>query len=289
MALQWPLILFTTFLAWCAGTFSTQAYLALKGKGEKIQTTTWIVSAVLLVIAGIAVFMHLQHWERIFNGFGHITSGITQELIAIILLAVVAIIYLAQLRRNEGKAPKWIAILAIVFSVLLLIVAGNSYMMSARPAWNNILWILSIIGAACALGPATVGFIAALKGDDTVDLGTLTIVGVAVNAVTSLAAALSISSASSFITDVGWYYDLTQPTKKILTPDVSAFSADCIGYTVVGVIIIGIVVALIAALVGKKTGNWKIWAPVVVVCILVSAICLRAVFYINGVSLFMFY
>ena len=27
MELQWPLILFTTFIAWCAGTFSTQAYL----------------------------------------------------------------------------------------------------------------------------------------------------------------------------------------------------------------------------------------------------------------------
>ena len=48
----------------------------------------WVVSAVLLAAGGIAVFFHLEHWERIFNGFGHITSGITQELIGCVALAI---------------------------------------------------------------------------------------------------------------------------------------------------------------------------------------------------------
>ena len=52
-----------------------------------------ITSAVLLVVGGIAVFFHLEHWERIFNGFGHLSSGITQELIAIVVLAVAAIAF----------------------------------------------------------------------------------------------------------------------------------------------------------------------------------------------------
>ena len=91
MELQWPLILFTTLVAWSAGVFGTQAVLALRGEAPKAQLSCWITAAVLLAAGGIAVFFHLEHFERIFNGFGHLTSGITQELIAIVVLAVAAI------------------------------------------------------------------------------------------------------------------------------------------------------------------------------------------------------
>ena len=90
MELQWPLILFSTLLAWAAGLFAAQCVWALRGKGARAQMPALITSAVLLVVGGIAEFFHLEHWERIFNGFGHMTSGITQELIAIVVLAVVA-------------------------------------------------------------------------------------------------------------------------------------------------------------------------------------------------------
>ena len=50
------------------------------------------VSVPVVAAGGIAVFFHLEHFERIFNGFGHLTSGITQELIAIVLLAVVMVL-----------------------------------------------------------------------------------------------------------------------------------------------------------------------------------------------------
>ena len=103
MELQWPLILFTTLVAWSAGVFGTQAVLALRGEAPKAQLSCWITAAVLLAAGGIAVFFHLEHFERIFNGFGHLTSGITQELIAIVVLAVAAIVYLVYLRRDEGK------------------------------------------------------------------------------------------------------------------------------------------------------------------------------------------
>ena len=81
MELQWPLILFTTLTAWGCGVLGGAGALALKGAGKKSQQLLAILSCVLLAVGGICVFFHLQHWERIFNGFGHITSGITQELI----------------------------------------------------------------------------------------------------------------------------------------------------------------------------------------------------------------
>ena len=36
MELQWPLILFTTLVAWSAGVFGTQAVLALRGEAPKL-------------------------------------------------------------------------------------------------------------------------------------------------------------------------------------------------------------------------------------------------------------
>ena len=75
MELQWPLILFTTLLAWAAGLFGAQALYLLRGEGKRAQMPALIMSVVLLAVGGIAVFFHLEHWERIFNGFGHLTSG----------------------------------------------------------------------------------------------------------------------------------------------------------------------------------------------------------------------
>ena len=136
MELQWPLILFTTLLAWAAGLFAAQCVWALRGKGARAQMPALITSAVLLVVGGIAVFFHLEHWERIFNGFGHMTSGITQELIAIVVLAVVMVVYFVYLRRggDEAKVPTWLSIVGIVVAAILVIVMGHSYMMASLPA-----------------------------------------------------------------------------------------------------------------------------------------------------------
>ena len=52
MELQWPLIVFTTLVAWSAGLFGTQALMAVFGVGKKAQVPAWVVSAVLLAAAG---------------------------------------------------------------------------------------------------------------------------------------------------------------------------------------------------------------------------------------------
>ena len=171
MELQWPLILFTTLVAWSAGLFGTQALMAVFGVGKRAQVPAWVCSAVLLAAGGIAVFFHLEHWERIFNGFGHLTSGITQELIAIVVLAVVAVAYLVLMRKSEdgASAPKWLAWLSVALSAILVAVMAHSYTMAARPAWDSVLWILYVLGNACVLGPATFLLISTLAAGGTTD------------------------------------------------------------------------------------------------------------------------
>ena len=128
---EWPLILFTFFLCLSGGILGAQGLLTVLGKGKKMQNVALIAALATLVIGGICVFMHLQHWERIFNGFGHITSGITQELIAIVAFVAVAVAYFAMARKSDdgGTLPKWMAWAAIAVSVVLAAVCAHSYMM----------------------------------------------------------------------------------------------------------------------------------------------------------------
>ena len=292
MELQWPLILFTTLTAWACGVFGAQGVLALKGAGKKSQQLLAVVSCVLLALGGVAVFFHLQHWERIFNGFGHITSGITQELIAIVVFVVVAVAYFVMCRKSSdgGTVPKWMAWAAIVISVVLAAVCAHSYMMPARPAWNSVLEVLSIVGAACLLGPATVAVMLAAKGEDATELGLPAVVGSAIGAVCTAAYALFIQLSAGSFSQVGNYFDPTHPTKAMV--DASATLGDQAVLLWLGAVIVGAVVPLACAVLAKRkddAASWKLFGAVAVVAALAGAICLRVAFYNAGLSVFMFY
>ena len=282
MELQWPLILFTSFIAWCAGLFGTQCLFVLLGKGEKTQFAAWITSAVLLVVGGVAVFLHLEHWERIFNGFGHITSGITQELIAIVALAIIAIIFVVMLKRS-GKVAKWVAVLGLVCCVALVVVMGHSYMMAALPAWNSALQVVSLLGASCLLGPATFAFLASMVGDDG-DFSLSVLVGAVANLVASVAYLLVMSGSGSSFANMGYYFDPTRATFGMTDiASFSPFASMAMPYTVI--VILASAIALVAALFGKKQGM-KLWGLVAVVCGILAAVLLRVVFYLAGGHVF---
>ena len=301
MELQWPLILFTTLVAWSAGLFGTQALMAVFGVGKKAQVPAWVASAVLLAAGGIAVFFHLEHWERIFNGFGHLTSGITQELIAIVVLAVVAVAYLVLMRKSDDGAsvPKWLAWLSVALSVVLVAVMAHSYTMAARPAWDSVLWILYVLGNACVLGPATFLLLSALAaggpGDQPAEraagagapAGLAALAGAAINALATLAFAAFLQLSAGSFADVGLYFDPTHPTKAMA--DAAATVGAQAPLLWLGAVAVGAIVPLAAAFMGRRTGNWRLWAPVAIVAALAGAVCMRVVFYNLGLSVFMFY
>ena len=299
MELQWPLILFTTLVAWSAGLFGTQALMAVFGVGKKAQVPAWVASAVLLAAGGIAVFFHLEHWERIFNGFGHLTSGITQELIAIVVLAVAAVAYLVLMRKSDDGAsvPKWLAWVAVALSVVLVAVMAHSYTMAARPAWDSVLWILYVLGNACVLGPATFLLVLAAggPGDQPADraadagapAGRTALAGAALNALAALAFAIFLQLSAGSFADVGLYFDPTHPTKAMA--DAAATVASQAPLLWLGAVAVGAFVPLAAAFMGRRTGSWKLWAPAAIIAALVGAVCMRVAFYNLGLSVFMFY
>ena len=292
MELQWPLILFTTLTAWACGVFGGAGVLALKGAGKKSQAALTVASVVLLALGGIAVFFHLQHWERIFNGFGHITSGITQELIAIVVFVVVAVAYFVALRKSAdgGTVPAALAWAAIAISVVLAAVCAHSYMMPARPAWNSVLEVASIVGAACLMGPATCAVVLAARGDDAAPCGLPAVVGSAVGAACTAAYAAFMQMSGGAFTQVGNYFDPTHPTKAMA--DAAAVAGDQAALLWVGAVVVGAIVPLACCIVARKKGDaasWKAFGAVAVVAAIAGSIFLRVAFYNLGLSVFMFY
>ena len=295
MELQWPLILFTTLVAWSCGVFGMQGALALKGEGKEVQLPALITSVVLLVVSGIAVFFHLQHWERIFNGFGHITSGITQELIAIVVFVVVAVAYFAFLRKSEdgGMVPRWLAVAAIAISAVLALVCAHSYLMAARPAWDTFVWPLVELGEACALGPLTVMAMLALKGGASRLGGLAAVVGTVANAVLAVAL-LAVWQASGFsFADVGYHFDPTTPTSPLVdaAAETNVLAGDLAPLVWLGVVVVGALAPVACAVLANRKGgkSWLALGAAGVVCALAGCVCLRVVFYELGLSVFMFY
>ncbi|WP_282190878.1 dimethyl sulfoxide reductase anchor subunit family protein [Adlercreutzia caecimuris] len=295
MEMQWPLILFTAFVAWSAGLFGTGSVLATMGKAKKAQMPMLITSVVLLAIGGIAVFFHLEHWERIFNGFGHLSSGITQELIAIVVLVIVMVAFFVMLRKSAdgGTVPAVLGIIGAIAAVALVCVAGASYLMPARPAWDSVTQIFSLLGNALVLGPLTAAFIVSLKDVDDeaarVTVAKFATVGAAVNVLTCAIFLAVMAGAGDTLTDVGYYFDPTHPTYGMQDAAVaSPFVGESVASAVVA--IIGSVAALVLAGLGLRGGApLKALAGAGVVCGVVGAIALRMAFYASGLSMFMFY
>ena len=160
METQWPLVIFTLFVCLTCGLLASMSILAIKGQGRNLQMPALVTSFASLVIGGIGAFLHLEHWERIFNGFGHITSGITQELIGCVALGIVIVIWFAMLRGDKAL-PKWLAIVTLVVAVGMVFATAHSYLMPARPAWGMALIAFYLATPACSAGG--LWFISVLK------------------------------------------------------------------------------------------------------------------------------
>ena len=170
---EWPLILFTFFLCLSGGILGAQGLLTVLGKGKKMQNVALIAALATLVIGGICVFMHLQHWERIFNAFGALlagngygVSGITLELWGCVVEFIAIVLFFLFARRAEdGVAPKWAGILAIIVGLALPMVTGDSYLMPSLPTWDTPLLIVYYLTNTIFMGGLAALVIAGLTGD----------------------------------------------------------------------------------------------------------------------------
>jgi anaerobic dimethyl sulfoxide reductase subunit C (anchor subunit) len=285
-------MIFTLLVCLGAGTFGVTGLLAGLGRASEVQMSATVTALVAIVLGGVASFLHLQHWDRIFNGFGHLTSGITQELIGIVVFVVVAVIYLVLARR--GKIPAWAGWLALVISVALVIVMSFSYTMSSRPVWDSpLLWLYYLAGAILS-GALVVSVLASVKKTEDTLIPRIALVGAALTLVALIAYAVYIPSVASSFTSVGNYFDPTHPTKVMADPQ-GVLSGFLIGDQALlfwgGALALGALIPGVGAFLSmrqKGTSAAGI-ASVAVICALAGGLCFRVVLYALGFSVFVFY
>lgn len=299
---QYPLIFFTLFLCLACGMLAIQGSLLVTGKGtRKFHLTTVVVEAVLLALGGFSSFLHLHHWERIFNGFGHLSSGITQELIGIVVTAVALVIMFVVLRRSEAEgasearlARVRVGVLALVVGVAMGFVCAHSYDMSSRPAWSNATLYLYYYASEFVLGVAGIWTVAAaLKQDEATGalLARLTLVAGIVSAVVVIACGFYYTTIT--FANVGIAFHTTAPTASAVNPEgalASPMSGDAMGLFWGGAVLLGSLVAAACGFAGMKKPALSLRASAcVLVCALAGGVCFRLVLYVVGVAYYVYF
>lgn len=284
MTVPWLLIAFSTFSVWAAGLLGVQSVYALRGLGEKAQRPA-AISALALLLAGICCLMgYFGHIERVFNAFKHLRSGLTQELIGVVVLLIIVVALLIVLRR-EGKAPKWLLAVSVVAAVAFAIIVGAASVNTFHRTWSAIPWVLFVFGAAAILGCASFAVIDALQKEPAEVDGFARVcpLGVAAGyAVLSLVGLFYAESGSSAAASTISLYDPTHPMGALASSAQSLFSGGLLSVSVIGVIAIGVVCTVAAMLVGYKQKTFKIWGAIALVCALVGVVCLQVLFFSIG-------
>lgn len=301
MEVQIPLVIFTLLLCLATGLMGFQGYLMVTGKGEnRFHVVTLVTTAVVLVVGGIAVFTHLHHWERIFNGFGHITSGITHELILVVVMAValVAAFVVARKGKESGAIPsKAFGIVFIVIAVIGGFVTAHSYDMYARPAWNNVFLYLYYYSSELILGAAGAWIISvAMKQNVEVSglLGKATAIFAIVSAVICIASMLFIANITpSTIDGITFYtYDPTHPAVDPSADLAAGLSGSAACAFWLGAVVVGCVIPAVAGFVAMKKSNLanSVALPAVaIVASLAGGVCYRVVLYVVGIASYVYF
>jgi anaerobic dimethyl sulfoxide reductase subunit C (anchor subunit) len=292
MEIQWQLVVFTLLVCLGSGTFATCGLLAIFGKDAEIRLPALVVSLAAMVVGGFASLFHVQHWERMFNGFGHLASGITQEIIGLALVCIAIVVYFVVSRK--GKTPKWAGWMAIIVSIIMIIAMAHSYIMPSRPLWDSPLLYVYYFANFILLGGLTITLLCGLKGADAKLASMVALAGGALQVVGAIGYAVFIPSLASKFSIVEFYFDPNTPTKQMLDPN-AIFSGYLTGDGVllfwVGALIVGAIIPLVVAFLARQKAGMTLvgFASAAGVCAIAGGLAFRAVLYVLGFSLFIFY
>lgn len=166
MSIQWPLLLFSVLLGTSSGMLVYLGAHELCGRRISGRFLIAVAALVLLGVGGCASTLHLGHPERALHIMGNMGSGLSRELIAVGVTGVVSLVYAVLARKDYSGASKAFGIAGLVMGVVLPLVAGSSFMMAARPAWDSFAVPLMYLGTGLGLGLTLAAAIACAKGAD---------------------------------------------------------------------------------------------------------------------------
>lgn len=152
MAVQWPLLIFSVLLGISSGILVFLGIGEIKGVFRKQRFELALIALVLLAVGGCASAFHLGHIDRALYILGNPASGLSKELFAVGFTGIVTLVYVILSRKDYPGPTKVFGILAMVGALVLPLVAGASYMMPARPAWDSFALPLMYLGTGLGMG-----------------------------------------------------------------------------------------------------------------------------------------
>ena len=255
MEIQWSLVLFTALTGMGGCMFACVAVDEFLGRAKAAAFPAALVSLIIAVVGGLASVTHLSHPDRIMGALSHPTSGIFTEALLVGCLCVCVVVYLVLLKREVGAgARKVVAVIGAVFGVLLSFMAGESYLMEARPNWCSQLLPLGYLLTAVPEGIAAYLVVVAAKAKDA-DVALL------------IGGVLGAAGAAAYVLWAG--------------------PADGVQWALLAVAVIGagVVPAVCGALAGKNPGSLMAAAGGSVACAFVGAVSYRCIMWLITVPI----
>ncbi|WP_139651616.1 dimethyl sulfoxide reductase anchor subunit family protein [Raoultibacter phocaeensis] len=285
MEVQWPLLIFSVLLGITSGVFIFLAVGELKGKFKEVRFTGALIALVCLAVGGCVSVLHMGHPERALHLLGNLGSGLSKELFAVAIMGIVAIAYLILSRKDYPGASKVLGVIGGIIGLVLSPIAGASYLIAARPAWDSIALPLMYLGAGLALGFTLMAALVLLKGKAAEEGGfalKLALAGVIIMAITVIAYVVWIAIAP--------YQAPSRSIERLISGDLALMF--WLGVVVIGVVAPVALTALACVKATKGEGDTGIANPKSLstylfasfACTAVGAVAIRMIMYAVGTS-----
>lgn len=190
MDIQWPLLIFSVLLGVTSGSFVFLAVGELTGKFKDVRFLGALIAFICLAVGGCVSVLHMGHPERATHLLGNLGSGLSKELFVVAIMGIVSLVYLILAKKDYPGVSKVFGVLGGVIGLVLPFVAGASYLIAARPAWDSVTLPLMFLGAGLALGMTLMAGLVLLRGKASEEGGfalKLALAGVIIMVVTVVA------------------------------------------------------------------------------------------------------
>lgn len=281
MDIQWPLLIFSVLLGVTSGCFVFLGVGEIKGKFKDVRFLGALIALVCLAVGGCVSVLHMGHPERATHLLGNLGSGLSKELFTVAIMGIVSLVYLVLAKKDYPGASKVFGIIGAVLGLVLPVVAGASYLIAARPAWDSFTLPLMFLGSGLGIGMTLMAALVVLRGkaDEAAFAVKLALVGVVAMVVLSLAYVVWIALAP--------YQAPSRSIERLISGDLAlAFW--------LGVIVVGLALPVALTLVALKSvgKGTELSAPknlagylfAACACSVVGAVVLRVIMYGVGTS-----
>ena len=168
MEIQWTLILYSFFLGIAIGPFALATLTDACSKHPQVCKWAFVIGLVSIVLGGIAAFTHLDNPLAATNALNNLTSPMAQETVFVLITGLVAAAYAASWLfgwfPGARRALAWAGLVLTVISVVMI---SRIYLLPSRPAWNNWLLPLTMLGSSLFNGILLVLAVAVLTPKET--------------------------------------------------------------------------------------------------------------------------